>query len=63
MAIKKYLYREDEEVFNKIELTRQKMMNEIEGKKFSFKDAMTRLINKGYGADTPIPHPAEEPKE
>lgn len=44
MAIKKYLYREDEEVFKKIDLVKQKHTSE----KFSTKDSITYLINKGF---------------
>lgn len=50
MAIKTYLYREDEEVFKKIEDIKQRHANE----KFSIKDAITYLINKGYDSEVTI---------
>jgi hypothetical protein len=49
MAIKKYLYREDEAVFKKID-NYKKLMND-NGIKCSTKDAITALINKGYDAE------------
>jgi len=70
MAIKAYLYREDEEVFKKIQDIKQRHKTE----KFSTKDAITYLINKGYDIETiieitnpeilylttdEVPHPAE----
>lgn len=44
MSVKKYLYREEEEVFNKIEEVKKLHASE----KFTTKDAITYLINKGY---------------
>lgn len=61
--LKKYLYRETEEVFNKLE--KLKGDTDIPGsKKFSTKDAITYLINRGFEAyekDRAIPK--EVPKE
>ena len=47
MSVKKYLYREEEEVFIKIEEVKKLHASE----KFTTKDAITYLINKGYTAE------------
>ena len=65
MAIKSYLYREDEEVFKKIQDIKQRH----EAEKFSTKDAITYLINKGYWTEigdipkveAPLPSVSPEP--
>ena len=44
MAIRKYLYREDEEVWKKIDDIKQRH-------NFTTKDAITYLINKGYTSE------------
>lgn len=56
MSVKKYLYREEEEVFNKIEQVKKFHASE----KFTTKDAITYLINKGYEAEM-LPIPLSEP--
>jgi hypothetical protein len=75
MAVKKYLYREDQSVFDKVEAYKGTLA--AHGIKCSTKDAITDLINKGYQAelDNPTkfdvqkpepefsPAPTEEPKE
>lgn len=48
MSVKKYLYREEQEVFDKIDATKKKYAIQ----KFTTKDAITFLINKGYETDT-----------
>ena len=47
MPVKKYLYREEQEVFDKVEATKKKYAEQ----KFTTKDAITFLINAGYQAD------------
>lgn len=52
MAIKKYLYREEQEVFDKIEKVKNDNNCFVGSKKLSTKDAITFLINRGFEAYT-----------